>query len=203
LDDATLTISSKNYSSWALRGWLMTKFSGLPFSELVISPDDPAMRAELLLLSSSFLVPCLSHNGLKVWDTLAIGEYLNEIRPAALLLPEDRAKRTRCRSISGEMHSGFAPMRSALPMNLKGDFPDFKVWARAQADIDRITGIWGGVPRSLRRAISVGRPLDGRRNVCSRGDAVSHISRQIGRYMRRLLQNDHGHARDDRVDWRS
>jgi glutathione S-transferase len=63
LDDATLTISSKNYSSWALRGWLMTKFSGLPFSEIVISPDDPAMRAELLLLSSSFLVPCLSHNG--------------------------------------------------------------------------------------------------------------------------------------------
>jgi glutathione S-transferase len=142
LDGATLSISSKNYSSWALRGWLMTKFSGLPFSEKVISPDDPAMRAELLLLSSSFLVPCLSHDGLKVWDTLAIGEYLNEIRPAALLLPEDRAKRTLCRSISGEMHSGFGPMRSALPMNLKGDFPNFKVWTRAQADIDRITGIW-------------------------------------------------------------
>lgn len=64
LNDATLTISSKNYSSWALRGWLMTKFSGLPFLEKVISPDDPAMRAELLLLSSSFLVPCLSHNGI-------------------------------------------------------------------------------------------------------------------------------------------
>ena len=77
MDDATLTISSKNYSSWSLRGWLMTKFSGLPFSENVISPVDPAMRAELLLLSSSFLVPCLSHNGIKVWDTLAIGEYLN------------------------------------------------------------------------------------------------------------------------------
>jgi glutathione S-transferase len=72
LNGATLSISSKNYSSWALRGWLMTKFSGLPFSEKVISPDDPAMRAELLLLSSSFLVPCLIHNGLKVWDTLAI-----------------------------------------------------------------------------------------------------------------------------------
>jgi glutathione S-transferase len=142
LDDATLTISSKNYSSWSLRGWLMTKFSGLPFSEIVISPDDPAMRAELLLLSSSFLVPCLSHNGIKVWDTLAIGEYLNEIKPAALLLPDDRVKRTRCRSINGEMHSGFGPMRSALPMNLKGDFPNFKVWTRAQADVDRIAEIW-------------------------------------------------------------
>jgi glutathione S-transferase len=142
LGDATLTISCKNYSSWSLRGWLLTRFSGLPFTEKIISPDDPAMRAELLLLSSSFLVPCLSHNGIEVWDTLAIGEYLNEIKPAALLLPEDRVKRTRCRSINGEMHSGFGPMRSALPMNLKGDFPDFKVWARAQADIDRITEIW-------------------------------------------------------------
>lgn len=142
MSEAILTISSKNYSSWSLRGWLMARFSGLPFVEKVISPDDPAMRAELLLLSSSFLVPNLTHNGLKIWDTLAIGEYLNEIRPEAHLLPADLEKRTRCRSISGEMHSGFGPMRAALPMNLKGDFPNFKVWARAQADIDRITAIW-------------------------------------------------------------
>ncbi len=142
LSEAILTISSKNYSSWSLRGWLLTKFSGLPFVEKIISPDDPAMRAELLLLSSSFLVPCLSHNRIKVWDTLAIGEYLNEIRPEAHLLPDDLEKRTRCRSINGEMHSGFGPMRSALPMNLKGDFPTFKVWARAQSDIDRIVAIW-------------------------------------------------------------
>ncbi|PNG25153.1 glutathione S-transferase [Methylocella silvestris] len=142
MSEAILTISSKNYSSWSLRGWLMTKFSGLPFEEKAVSIDDPAMRAELLLLSSSFLIPNLQHNGLKIWDTLAIGEYLNEIRPEASLLPADLEKRTRCRSISGEMHSGFGPMRSALPMNLKGDFPNFKVWARAQADIDRITTIW-------------------------------------------------------------
>jgi glutathione S-transferase len=142
VSDAILSISSKNYSSWSLRGWLLTKFSGLPFVEKVISPDDPAMRAELLLLSSSFLVPCLTHEGIKVWDTLAIGEYLNEIRPEAGLLPKDRDKRALCRSISGEMHSGFAPLRSALPMNLKGDFPKFKVWARAQADVDRVTAIW-------------------------------------------------------------
>jgi glutathione S-transferase len=142
LNEAILTISSKNYSSWSLRGWLMARFSGLPFVEHIISPDDPAMRAELLLLSSSFLVPSLDHNGLKIWDTLAIGEYLNEIRPDAHLLPADIERRTRCRSISGEMHSGFGPMRSALPMNLKGDFPNFKVWARAQADIDHIAAIW-------------------------------------------------------------
>ena len=140
--EASLTISSKNYSSWSLRGWLMTKMSGLPFAERVISPDDPAMRAELLLLSSSTLVPCLTHNGLTIWDTLAIGEYLHEIRPKARLLPADRALRARCRSICGEMHSGFGPLRAALPMNLKGDFPGFRIWTKAQADIDRITTIW-------------------------------------------------------------
>lgn len=142
MDRAILTISSRNYSSWSLRGWLLTKFSGLPFVEKVIPPDDPAMRAELLLLSPSFLVPCLVHEGITIWDTLAIAEYLNEARPGAGLLPQDRAKRARCRSICGEMHSGFAPLRSGLPMNLKGDFPAFKVWARAKADIDRISTIW-------------------------------------------------------------
>jgi glutathione S-transferase len=69
-------------------------------------------------------------------------DHSERVKPAALLLPEDRVKRTRCRSINGEMHSGFGPMRSALPVNLKGDFPNFKVWTRAQAGIDRITEMW-------------------------------------------------------------
>jgi glutathione S-transferase len=81
LDDAVLTISSKNYSSWSLRGWLLTKFSRLPFTENIVSSDDPSVREELLLLSSSFLVPSLNHDGIRIWDTLAIGEYLNEIKP--------------------------------------------------------------------------------------------------------------------------
>jgi glutathione S-transferase len=139
---AVLTISSKNYSSWSLRGWLLTKLSGLPFEEKDVPTDDPSVRAEMLLLSPSFLVPCLSHNEVKVWDTLAIGEYLNEIRPKAGLLPEARAARAHCRSVCGEMHSGFSALRSALPMNLKGHFPGFKVWARAQGDIERISTIW-------------------------------------------------------------
>ena len=65
---AVLTISSKNYGAWALRGWLMCKLAGLDFSEKVISPDDPAMKAEMLLLAPSMLVPSLQHNGVKVWD---------------------------------------------------------------------------------------------------------------------------------------
>jgi glutathione S-transferase len=139
---AVLTISSKNYGAWALRGWLMAKLAGLDFIEKVISPDDPAMRAEMLLLSSSMLVPTLQHSGVTVWDTLAIGEYLNEIKPKAGLLPAEVKARAHCRAISGEMHSGFASLRGALPMNIKAHFPQFKVWSRAQADIDRVLAIW-------------------------------------------------------------
>jgi glutathione S-transferase len=139
---ASLTISSKNYSSWSLRGWLLTKFSGLPFEERILSPDDADARAEILLLSSSTLVPCLTHNGIKVWDTLAIAEYLNEIKPKAGLLPAGKVERAHCRSICGEMHSGFASLRASLPMNIKGRFPNFKIWSRAQNDIDRICEIW-------------------------------------------------------------
>jgi glutathione S-transferase len=120
----------------------MAKLAGLAFTEKVISPDDPDMKAEMLLLSSSMLVPSLQHGSVKVWDTLAIGEYLNEIKPDAQLLPANPAARAHCRAISGEMHSGFASMRSALPMNIKAHFPAFKVWSRAQADIDRVLEIW-------------------------------------------------------------
>src|SRR5262249_26184975 len=139
---ATLTISSKNYSSWSLRGWLMTKFSGLPFEEVAIAPDDPSARAEILLISPTILVPCLRHEGATSGDTLAIGEYLNETMPDAALLPADRVQRAHCRSISGEIHSGFTPLRASLPVNLKGHFPGFKIWPRAQADIDRVCTIW-------------------------------------------------------------
>lgn len=139
---ATLTISSKNYSSWSLRGWLLAKFAGLEFREIMVAPDAADVRKELLLLSPSILVPCLTHEGVKVWDTLAIGEYLNEINPKAGLLPSARAARAHCRAICGEMHSGFTSLRSALPMNLKRTFPGHKVWARALADIERIETIW-------------------------------------------------------------
>jgi len=139
---ATLSISSKNYSSWSLRGWLLARFSGLDFREVIVSPDDASAKRELLLLAPSILVPCLQQDGIKVWDTLAIAEYLHEIKPKSGLLPSTRAARAHCRAVCGEMHSGFSSLRSALPMNLKGDFPGYKVWAKAFDDIERITTIW-------------------------------------------------------------
>ncbi len=142
MSKARLTIASKNYGSWSLRGWLLCKMAGLDFTEEHVTTDDPSIRAELLLLSPSFLVPCLYHDGLKVWDTLAIAEYLHELNPDAGLLLVDRAQRAHCRAICGEMHSGFANLRSALPMNLKAHFPGFKSWGGARGDVERITTIW-------------------------------------------------------------
>jgi glutathione S-transferase len=139
---ATLTISSKNYSSWSMRGWLLCKLAGIEFEEQVMPLDDPSTRAELLLLSPSFLVPCLTRDGIKVWDTLAIAEYLAEARPNAGLLPAAPAARAHCRAICGEMHAGFYNLRSALPMNLKAHHPGFKIFAGAQADVERVCTIW-------------------------------------------------------------
>ena len=138
---ATLTISSRNYSSWSLRGWLLAKLAGIDFEVVVVPPDDADARKELLLLSPSILVPRLTHEGITVWDTLAIAEYLNEVAPRSLL-PADRAARAHCRAICGEMHSGFTSLRSALPMNIRRTFPGHKVWTKAVADIERVTAIW-------------------------------------------------------------
>ncbi len=139
---AQLTISNKNYGAWSMRGWLLCKFAGLEFEENAVPSDDPSVRAELLLLSPSFLVPKLTHDGAVIWDTLAIAEYLNEWNPDAGLLPTERLARAHCRAICGEMHAGFANLRSALPFNIKASFPGFKVWTGAQADIERIVAIW-------------------------------------------------------------
>lgn len=141
-DRAILTISSKNYSAWSLRGWLLVRFAGIEFEENFLPPDDPDVRAEILLMSSSILIPKLQIGDILVWDTLAIAEVVNEMAPDAGLLPEDMVDRAHCRSICGEMHSGFHSLRSALPMNIKANLYKFKIWSRAKADIERIEEIW-------------------------------------------------------------
>ncbi len=197
--EAILTISSKNYSSWSLRGWLLCRMAGLDFVEQAVPVDDPANRAELLLLSPSILVPCLTHDGIRVWDTLAIAEYLNEVKPKAGLLPAKRAARARCRSICGEMHSGFSNLRSALPMNLKARHPGFKVWSGAQADIDRIATIWrecfaehGGPYLFGNLTMADAMYAPGR-------DPLSDLRRKARPRLRRLLRAHHGVARHDRL----
>jgi glutathione S-transferase len=142
MPEAILSISSKNYSSWSLRGWLLCRMAKLDIVEQRVGIDDPGQRAELLLLSPSVLVPRLTHEGASVWDTLAIAEYLNEKFPEAGLYPSDPLERAHCRSVSGEIHSGFHNLRSALPMNLKARNDSFRLFAGAKPDIERVQAIW-------------------------------------------------------------
>lgn len=139
---AELTISSKNYSSWSLRGWLLCRLARLEITERVVALENPEHRAELLLLTPSVQVPRLTHEGASIWDTLAIAEYLNEVFPNSGMYPKDRIIRAHCRSVSGEIHSGFSNLRSALPMNLKVRHEKFPIFSGAKPDIERIEAIW-------------------------------------------------------------
>ena len=142
MSKATLAISSKNYSAWSLRGWLLCRMAGLDFDEEAVATDDEEARQELLLVSPSVRVPRLTHGNVTVWDTLAIAEYLAEIAPGAGLLPADQVARAHCRAVSGEIHSGFYNLRSALPMNLKARHESFKIFSGARPDVERIKTIW-------------------------------------------------------------
>jgi len=144
MSGAVLTISSKNYSSWSLRGWLLATHAGLDFREEIVPLDRPDTRERLAALSPSGRVPVLQDGDRVIWDSLAIAEYVAERRPDRRLLPADEGARAYCRSISAEMHSGFAALRSHMPMNLRrvnrprpGELPD-----AVAADVARITAIW-------------------------------------------------------------
>ncbi|MEM1401626.1 MAG: glutathione S-transferase family protein [Pseudomonadota bacterium] len=137
-----LVIGNKNYSSWSLRGWLAVKLSGLPFEEELLPLDTPAFKNRIGALSPSKLVPVLHDGDVIIWDSLAMVEYLNERVPGAGFWPEDRAARAFARSIAAEMHSGFGPMRDALPMNIRKHFPGHPVTPAVQANINRIQDIW-------------------------------------------------------------
>ena len=153
--EATLTISSKNYSSWSLRGWLLCRMAGLDFDEEPVATDDAEARQELLLLTPSVRVPRLTNGNVTVWDTLAIAEYLAEIAPKAGLLPADQATRAHCRAVSGEMHSGFYNLRSALPMNLKARHEFVQNLFRRPAGCRAHQNHLDRLPAEIRRSLSL------------------------------------------------
>jgi len=138
----TIYIGNKNYSSWSLRAWLMAKASGIEFDEVLIPLWQDETRAELLRHSPSGKVPALRHGGVTVWESLAIGEYLAEQRPAARLWPKDSAARAIARAISHEMHAGFVNLRRELPMNMRARVEGRKVAREVTVELDRILGMW-------------------------------------------------------------
>ncbi|UYN98050.1 MAG: glutathione S-transferase family protein [Enhydrobacter sp.] len=138
----TLVIGNKNYSSWSLRGWLMVKMAGLDFEEVLVPLDLPETQPTIRKHSPSGRVPVLLHRGLAVWDSLAIAEYLNDIKPETGLWPASVAARAHARSISAEMHSGFIDLRNGMPMNIRASYPGKGMTPAVRAEIERITSMW-------------------------------------------------------------
>ncbi len=141
MGDLTLVIGNKNYSSWSLRPWLVLKVAGIPFREHRVLLDLPDSAAKIREWSPSGRVPVLADGDLRIWDSLAINEYLAETFPDKTLWPSEKGLRASARAISAEMHSGFTALRSNLLMDTRSRRT--KTWgADVQADIDRICQIW-------------------------------------------------------------
>lgn len=140
----TLVIGDRNFSSWSLRPWLAARQADLPFAEVSIRLDRSNTREQIRRYSPSGKVPCLIDDAggerVLIWDSLAICEYLAELAPA--LWPAERALRAEARSLSAEMHSGFASLRQNLPMDIRARKPRQAISPETAADIRRIVDIW-------------------------------------------------------------
>jgi glutathione S-transferase len=138
-----LVIGNKNYSSWSMRPWLALRANDIPFEEVFIPLyTGGADKQRLLSFTRSGKVPALVDGDVTIWDSLAIVEYLAERFPEKRLWPEDRASRAHARSISAEMHSGFAALRNECGMNLHRPVGAIALSAEAQANVVRIQQIW-------------------------------------------------------------
>lgn len=136
-----LVIGSKNGSSWSLRPWLLLKQIGLRFEEVLIPLRRPDTAQRIRAVSPSGKVPVLVMGEVRIWDSLAICEFLAENDPS--LWPADSRARAVARSVSAEMHSGFAALRTFLPMDFTARFgPPGRLLAAVQADVDRVLAIW-------------------------------------------------------------
>lgn len=146
-----LYIGNKNYSSWSMRPWVLMRQAGIAFDDVMVRFDSFDAQSEfkraLSALTPTGKVPLLVDDGLAVWDTLAIAEYLAEKFPPLNLWPRDARQRARARSLCAEMHSGFGALRSACPMNIEAALPDTGalVWRdkpAVRADVERIVHMW-------------------------------------------------------------
>jgi len=149
-----LYIGNKNYSSWSMRSWVLLRQAQLPFDAVMLRFDsfdpDSAFKQSIGQVSPAGRVPVLVDGDLTIWDTLAIAEYLAEKHPEKKLWPADTALRARARSVCAEMHSGFAALRGACPMNIEAALPDIGalVWRdkpAVRADVERIVEMWSGL----------------------------------------------------------
>ena len=145
MSDLTLVIGNRNYSSWSLRPWMLLKHLGLEFREMLIRLDTPATKDEIEKYGPSGRVPVLLDGELRVWESLAICEYVAELSGRGW--PADPAARAVARSVSAEMHSGFANLRMEWPMNARARNRRTVITPGLESDIDRVDEIWNDCRR--------------------------------------------------------
>jgi glutathione S-transferase len=146
-----LYIGNKNYSSWSMRPWVLMTQAGIPFEEVMVRFDafdaDSQFKQTLAAVTPVGKVPVLVDGDRVVWDTLAIAEYLAERFADRGLWPREAAARARARSVCAEMHSGFAALRGAFPMNIEAQLPHIgalalRDQAAVRADLARLLSMW-------------------------------------------------------------
>ncbi len=142
----TLVIGNKNYSSWSMRAWMLMRFTGEPFEEVLVPLYREGSRERVIALGGETgLVPVLIDGGTPIWDTLAITETLHERHPT--IWPADPARRARARSYAGEVHSSLNPLREAMPCNTRGRNRQAAITDAVRADIARVEAIWATAGR--------------------------------------------------------
>jgi len=142
MEDITIIIGNKKYSSWSLRGWLAIKLSGLPFDEVKLPIDTPEFYEAIKRYTPTNCVPVLHHGENIIWDSLAIIDYIAHLCPELKLWPDDRAQYAHAKSICSEMHSGFMSIRGAVPMNIGSSYSNLGLSEGVAKDVKRIDQIW-------------------------------------------------------------
>ena len=142
MSEIQLVIGNRNYSSWSLRAWLPLSKSGVAFDTVLLPLDTPEFAERIADYSPSGRVPVLWHDGQCIWDSLAIGEYVNEQFAGGALWPHDAASRAMGRSMVAEMHSGFEELRARMPMNCRANGRRIAIDSRLQADLERMWTLW-------------------------------------------------------------
>ena len=146
-----LYIGNKNYSSWSMRPWVLMRAFGIPFDEVMVRFDhfnaDSSFKRRIAEVTPTGRVPVLVDDGLAIWDTLAIAEYLAERFPQHALWPRDVRQRARARSLCAEMHSGFSSLRNHCPQNIEASLPAvgerlLKEQSGVGNDLERVQALW-------------------------------------------------------------
>ncbi|MGR3484515.1 MAG: glutathione S-transferase [Paracoccaceae bacterium] len=144
-----LYLAAPLYSSWSLRGWLLTRRFGIAARVRWVDLYGGALRAELADLPLARTVPAARwDDGSVVGDSLALAEELASRHPDAGLWPDAPVARARARWLTAEMHSGFAALRAACPMNLSHVWVGFEASEAVRADLARLGEVWDAALQS-------------------------------------------------------